>query len=181
MSKAGHHQVGTGARVALLMVCVALLALLISGCSGGGSDQKAQLETVGKFYAAQGALDLPALKAALYDPKNISGIATATVPPGAQKTEIAWKSVGDTVVITIPSQSTTLTASIAKSPPNAVLISDGSGQGQAQTLIMKKDGDVWKIDVAETEKASKAAAPSGQGAPSGQAPPSGGNPAPTKP
>ncbi len=96
------------------------------------------------------------MRAALYDPQDIAGLATATVPPDAQKAEVITKNVGDTIVITIPSQELTMTASIAKTPANAVLLA--APTGQSTTLIMKKDGNVWKIDVAETEKASAAAA-----------------------
>lgn len=161
MSKAGHHPVGKKALLSLLVVFAALLALLAVGCSGGapssgGSDSKAMAEAVGKFYAAQGALDIAGMKAALYDPTNISGIATATVPADAKKTEVAWKASGDTVIITVPSQELTLTVSAAATPANAVKVADPSGK--SETLIMKKDGSVWKIDVAETQKASAAAA-----------------------
>ncbi|MEI7814001.1 MAG: hypothetical protein WCJ13_04335 [Coriobacteriia bacterium] len=176
MSKAGRSQVGKKVLVSVLLICVALLAVFAAGCSkGGAGDQKAMVEAVAKFYAAQGALDLATMKATIYDPQNMSGIATATIPADAKKTEIVWKSVGDTVLITVPSQELTLTASVAKTPANAVLVADPSGQGE--TLIMKKDGGVWKIDFAETQKASaaKAAAPSPQSAPapSGQSAPSG--------
>jgi hypothetical protein len=173
MGETRHHRVARKALVSVLVICASLLAVIVVGCSGGGGDQKAMLETVGKFYAAQGALDLPAMKAAIYDPQNTSGIATATIPAGATKTEILWKSVGDNVIVTIPSQELTLTVSAAKSPANAVLVSDPSGQGE--TLIMKKDGGVWKIDFAETQKAiaAKAAAIPSQGVPSGQPAPSG--------
>jgi hypothetical protein len=160
MSKASHHPAGMKALVSLLVICAALLALLVVGCSGGasssGSDSKAMIETVGKFYAAQGALDLPGMRAALYDPTNVSGIATATVPPGSQKVEVNWKSVGDTVLITVPSRELTITVTAAKSPSNAVVLSDPNGQ--SETLIMKKDGKVWKIDVVESQKASAAKA-----------------------
>ncbi len=146
----------------LVVICLSLVALLVTGCSGGtsggaSSDQKAQLETVAKFYKAQGNLDIPGMRAALYDPKDAAGLATATVPPGAQKAEVISKSVGDTIVITIPSQELTMTASAAKTPVNAVVVS--APTGQSTTLIMKKDGSVWKIDVVETEKAN--AAPAG--------------------
>jgi hypothetical protein len=177
MNKSGHVRQtlkpGAKALVSLLAIFVLLLAILLAGCSGGtsaGSDQKAMMETVGKFYAAQGALDLAAMKAALYDPTNVSGIATATVPPGAQKTEVNWKNVGDTVVITAPSRELTLTVTALKTPANAVKIADPSGQGE--TLIMKKDGKVWKIDFVETQKASAASAPAQAPAPA---------PAPTAP
>lgn len=145
----------------LLVVCLSLVALFVTGCSGGGAtsasaDQKAMLESVAKFYKAQGALDLPGMRAALYDPQDVAKLATATVPADAQKAEVITKNVGDTIVITIPSQELTMTASIAKTPANAVLLADPTGQ--STTLIMKKDGNVWKIDVAETEKASAAAA-----------------------
>ena len=156
MGKSRHHQASRGARAVLLIVCVALFAMILAGCSSAGSDQKAMRETVGKFYAAQGALDLATIRASLYDPQNKSGLATATVPPGATKTDVTWKTVGDTVVVLIPSQELTLTVSTPKTPPNAVLLSDGSGQGQ--TLIMRKDGSAWKIDFEATEKAASQAA-----------------------
>lgn len=160
MSKAGHHPARKKALVSLLVICAALLALLGAGCSGGGSssssDPKAMREAIGKFYAAQGALDIEGMKAVIYDPTNTSGIATATVPPEAQKAEVNWKSVGETVLITVPSRDLTLTVAAAKSPENAVTLSDPSGQ--SETIIMKKDGGVWKIDVVETQKATAAKA-----------------------
>ncbi len=156
--------------LALLVICAALVALLVSGCSGGKStgasaDQKAMLDAVGKFYVAQASLDLAGMKAALYDPQDISGIATATVPPGATKAEVAAKPVGETVVITIPSQELTLTASVSTASVNAVKLSDPNGQ--SITLIMKKDGSAWKIDVAETQRVSaeQAGGAAGQSAP----------------
>jgi hypothetical protein len=159
-------RLGTVAKRTLvaLVVCLSLVALAITGCAGAKSsgvsaDQKAQLETVAKFYKAQGNLDIPGMRAALYDPKDVAGLATATVPPGAQKAEVVATNVGSTIVITIPSQELTMTASVPKTPANAVLVS--APTGQATTLIMKKDGNVWKIDVAETEKASAAAAAGG--------------------
>jgi hypothetical protein len=170
MDKARLNRLAKGTLV-LLVICLSLAALLVTGCSGGKSggatsDQKAQLETVAKFYKAQGNLDIPGMRAALYDPKDAAGLATATVPPGAQKAEVIAKSVGDTMVITIPSQELTMTASAAKTPANAVVVS--APTGQSTTLIMKKDGSVWKIDVVETEKANAAAA--GGGASGGTAP-----------
>ena len=83
----------------VLVMCLSLAALLVAGCSGGKSgsssaDQKAQMETVAKFYKAQGALDIKAMRAALYDPTDVAGLATATVPAGAQKTEVISKNVG---------------------------------------------------------------------------------------
>lgn len=185
MSTAGSTTAGrTKWVIALLMVGAALLVLLAAGCSsssstGGASagDQKAMLETVGKFYAAQGALDLPAVRETLYDPTDIAGLATATVPADATKTEITWKAEGDKVIIAVPSQELTLTASMAATPPNAVLVSDPSGQGNV--LVMKKEGSVWKIDVAETEKAA-AAAQTGAGGQGGTAP-QGEMPPPTTP
>jgi len=146
---------------ALLVACATLVALLAVGCSGGTtsggtSDEKAMREVIAKFYAAQGNLDLAGMKASIYDPQNIAGLATATVPPDAKKTEVTWKNVGDTVVISVPSQELTITVTSAKTPANAVTMT-GPG-GQSDILIMKKDGGVWKIDVAETEKARVARA-----------------------
>lgn len=165
----------TGARarvvVSLVVAAATLVALLAAGCTSGGAggsaaDQKAMREVVGKFYAAQGDLDIETMRASLYDPQNIAGLATATVPPEAQKTEVTWKNVGETVVIAVPSQELTLTVSAATSTPNAVTMT-GPG-GQSDTLIMKKDGGAWKIDVSETEKNRAAQTPQPQGAPSGQ-------------
>jgi hypothetical protein len=169
MNKSARHTPGKKV-LALLVICASLVALLVTGCSGGkssgaSSDQKAMLAAVGKFYAAQGALDLAGMKASLYDPQDISGIATATVPPGAKKAEVVVKPVDDTVVIAIPSQELTLTASVATASVNAVKLSDPNGQ--TITLIMKKDGSVWKIDVGETQKAGakQAGGAAGQSAP----------------
>jgi len=61
----------------------------------------------------------------------------------------------------VPSQELTLTASMAATPPNAVLVSDPSGQGNV--LVMRKEGSVWKIDVAATEKAAADAQSGGTG------------------
>ena len=175
MSGMGRTAIGARTVASLVVICATLLALFTVGCSGGAAggsaaDQKAMREAVAKFYRAQGDLDIAGMKASLYDPQNIAGLATATVPAEAKKTEVVVKPVGDTLIITVPSQELTLTLSAAASPANAVTMT-GPG-GQADTLIMKKDGGVWKIDVAETEKAREAQAPqpTGQGAPSGQAP-----------
>jgi hypothetical protein len=171
MNKAGRNRMAKRTLV-LLVMCLSLVALVVAGCSGGSSggvssDQKAQMETVAKFYKAQGALDITGMRASLYDPQDRAGLATATVPAGAQKTEVISKNEGSTMVITIPSQEITMTASVAKTPTNAILVSAPSGQ--ATTLIMKKDGGVWKIDVVETEKVNAAAAPAP--APSGSTAP----------
>ena len=173
MSGMGRTAVRVRMLMALVVACATLLALFAVGCSGGAgsaADQKAMREAVAKFYSSQGELDIEGMKASLYDPQNIAGLATATVPPEAQKTEVVVKSVGETIVISVPSQELTLTLSAAKTPPNAVTMS--APGGQTDTLIMKKDGGVWKIDVAETEKLRQAQAPqpTGQGAPSEQAP-----------
>jgi len=164
MNKAGLNRMAKKTLV-LLVVCLSLVALFVAGCSGkSGSataDQKAQLETVANFYKAQGALDLPKMKASLYDPQDVAGLATATVPAGAKKTEVIVKNVGNTIVIAIPSQELTMTASVSTSTVNGVWVSAPNGQGT--TLVMKKEANVWKIDVVETEKAGAAAAAGSSG------------------
>jgi hypothetical protein len=159
MNKAGLSRIAKKTLV-LLVVCLSLVALFVAGCSGksGGvtADQKAQMETVANFYKAQGALDITKMRASLYDPQDVAGLATATVPAGAQKAEVIATNVGDTIVISIPSQELTMTAAVATSTPNAIWVSAPNGQGT--TLVMKKDANVWKIDVVETEKVGAAAA-----------------------
>ena len=57
------------------------------------------LESVAKWYVAQGALDIAGFKAGIYDPEDILGVATMTAAPeGAQKSEVKWEWAGETVV-----------------------------------------------------------------------------------
>ena len=172
MSTVGRTTAGRTKLVALLMVGAALFALLAAGCSGGSgtktasaADQKAMLETVGKFYAAQATYDYPAMSGIIYDPQNRSGLATMTAPADAPKIKVVWKVDGDKLIIVAPSQessgsepsqASTLTAGIATGVSNAVSVTYPGGQ--SFTLIMTKDGGVWKIDYDATEKAAQAAA-----------------------
>ena len=92
----------------------------VSGCSGGRVVRRqcgpeGDARGVGKFYVAKVQPRSRRDEGGPLRPANIFGIATATVPPGAQKAEVAAKSVGETVVITIPSQELTLTASLRPS------------------------------------------------------------------
>ena len=54
----------------------------------------------------------------------------------------------------IPSEQTTLTLTASPEQVNVVLLKDALGQNG--TFVMKKDANVWKIDVAETQKVSAA-------------------------
>jgi len=146
-----------------LLACVLLLAGVAGGCksaSSGGEktaapDKKAMLEAVAKWYVAQGALDIAGFKAGIYDPENILGVATMTAAPaGAEKSEVKWVWQGETIVVTVPSEQSTITLVASPQQANVVLLKDALGQGG--TFVMKEDGGVWKIDVAETQKVSAA-------------------------
>jgi hypothetical protein len=148
-----------------LLACVLLLAGVAAGCksasttetSTGTTDKKAMLEAVAKWYTAQGALDLAGFKAGIYDPEDILGVATMTaIPEGAEKAEVKWSWAGEKIVLSIPTQETTITLAASPEQANVVLLVDANGQGG--TYVMKKDGAVWKIDVAETQKVGEAAA-----------------------
>lgn len=149
-----------------LLACVLLLAGIVAGCTQGGSgetgstvtdDQKAMLEAVAKWHVAQGAVDLAGYKAGVYDPEDILGIATMTTPPpDAEKYDVKWAWSGDKIVLSIPSESTTITLSAPADKPGVVSLMDTFGQ--SATYVMKKDGAVWKIDIAKTQEAAKAQA-----------------------
>ncbi len=147
-----------------LLACALLLAGVAGGCksaSSGGEktatpDKKAMLEAVAKWYVAQGALDIKGFKAGIYDPEDILGVATMTAAPeGAQKSEVKWEWAGETVVVTVPSEQSTITLTASPQQANVVLLKDALGQGG--TFVMKNDGGVWKIDVTETQKVSASA------------------------
>jgi hypothetical protein len=125
-------------------------------------DRKAMMESVAKWYVAEGAADLEGVRAGVYDPTNLLGLATATPPPAdVQTTTVIWKWEGDKILLAAPNnpQETTVTI-VASSTPDVVLIADELGQGGA--LIMKKVDGAWRIDVVETKKAAEAAAPPGE-------------------
>ena len=146
--------------VAALM-CAFALAALAGGCSKGSSsapsgDKKAMVEAVANWYAAQGNLDMAGFKAGIYDPDNVLGVATATAPPKtAKKAVVSWKWVGDNVIISMPSQQSTLTIGVSTTAADTVTLKDSTGQ--AGTFVMKNVGGVWKIDVNATQKAANAA------------------------
>ena len=77
--------------------------------------------------------------------------------------------MGETVVIAIPSQELTLTASVAATA-RPTRSSSRTRTARRITLIMKKDGSVWKIDVAETERPSAAASRRQRGSGAARAP-----------
>jgi len=150
----------TGWQLALL-AAVLMLAGIVAGCASGSgasdpsTDKKAMLESVAKWYTAQGSLDMVAFKAGIYDPQDILGVATMTAaPPGASKAEVKWNWSGETILVTVPSEQSTITLSVDAAKPTTVQLKDATGQGGV--FIMKKVDNVWKIDVAETQKASAA-------------------------
>ena len=113
------------------------------------------LEAVAKWYVAQGALDMAGFKAGIYDPEDILGVATMTAAPeGAEKSEVKWEWAGETIVVTVPSEQSTITLTASPEQANVVLLKDAIGQDG--TFVMKNDNGVWKIDVAETQKVSDA-------------------------
>jgi hypothetical protein len=150
-----------------LLACVLLLAGVAAGCKSASTsstasqaDKKPMIESVAKFFVAQGALDIPGIKAGIYDPENIWGVATMTAAPaGMQKATITWVWEGDKIVLTAPSEAGTATLSASPTQANVVLLTVPQG-GQGQTFVMKKDGGVWKIDVTETMKVAPGASTS---------------------
>ena len=87
-----------------LLACALLLAGVAAGCKSASNtatptaapaEKKAMLESVAKWYVAQGALDMKGFKDGVYDPQNILGVATMTAAPeGAQKSDVKWSWVG---------------------------------------------------------------------------------------
>lgn len=152
-----------------VLACVLLLAGIVVGCKPAAQDEKkAMIESVAKWYAAQGALDIVGFKAGIYDPTDILKVATMTAAPeGAKKSEVKWEWVGETIVVTVPSEQSTVTLSASPEQANVVLLKDALGE--AGTLIMKKVDGSWKIDIAETQKISAASA-AGSSAPATPAP-----------
>ena len=151
-----------------LLACALMLAGVAAGCKSatpGASpdDKKVMLESVAKWYVAQGALDIAGFKAGIYDPTDTLGVATMTAAPeGATKSEVKWAWNGDKIVVTVPSAPSTITLSASPNQANIVLLEDQTGQGG--TFVMKKVDNAWKIDVVETQKvtdAENAAPPSG--------------------
>ncbi len=156
------------ARLVVAAVMLALVAVLALGAcaksttsAASPEDKKAMMESVAKWNVAQGAVDLPALKALIYDPKNELGLATATPPADAQKVKVAWKWAGEKIVMTAPDSPEIATMTIA--PPtstvNAVLMDGADGSPPLAFVMTKVDG-IWKIDVPATLKAAAASAPS---------------------
>jgi hypothetical protein len=157
------------ARLVLAAVMLALTAVVgLSACAKGAvpttsqvsaQDRKTMMESVAKWYVAQGAADLGGIRAAVYDPTNILGLATATpLPSEVETVTIVWKWVGNKIALTIPGMPEEPTMTVAASPttPTVVEIDDGTGLNGA--LYMKKVDGVWKIDITETQKALDAAA-----------------------
>ncbi|NTU71820.1 MAG: hypothetical protein HGB10_08390 [Coriobacteriia bacterium] len=134
------------------LVCVLLIAGVATGCKPSETDQKkAMLESVAKWYVAQGALDMAAFKAGIYDPDDILGVATMTAaPPGAVKTEVSYAWAGDSIMMTVPSEGSTLTLTASPNQANVVLLKDAAGSNG--TFVMKDVDGVWKIDVAATQE-----------------------------
>ena len=165
MSEQNSNQRPT-ARLAIAIAMLAFVALLALGACAKSStptvsaqDKKAMMETVAKWNVAQGAVDIPGLKALVYDPKDELGLATATPPADAEKVKVAWKWDGDKILMTAPDvpDITTMTIAPATSTPNAVLMEGGNGTPPLSFVMKKVDG-VWKIDVPETLKLAAASA-----------------------
>jgi hypothetical protein len=145
------------------VICVLAAVLVASGCSAASTsvdptqDRKAMMETAANWYVALGAQDLNGKKAAVYDPGNILGYATATpAPASAPRTAIAWRWDGDNIVMSSPSKDSTVTITNSAATPNNVELYSAGGTGG--TLVMTKIDGKWKIDAAATQKASDAAA-----------------------
>jgi len=162
------------ARIIAVFACGLLLFGVMAGCKTTSSkltaDQRAMLEAIGKWYVAQGQLDIKGFKAGIHDPEDILGVATATAPPeGATKTEVKWKWAGDTIVIDVPSQQSSVTVSASKTTPNLIEVKDSTG-GTA-VYVMTKIGGTWKLDVSKTKKAAESTPAGSPGAPPANEPP----------
>lgn len=146
-----------------LLVCALLFVGIAAGCKVAPDEKKVMLESVAKWYVAQGSLDIAAFKAGIYDPTDSLGVATmTTAPEGATKSEVKWVWTGDKIVVTVPSAPSTITLSASPNQANVILLQDQLGQDG--TFVMKKIDNVWKIDVVETQKLTDAAAAGSVGA-----------------
>ena len=153
------------ARLVVAAVMLSLVGVLgLAACAQSSNsaastqqDHQAMMETVAKWYVAEGAANLDGIKAAVYDPTAILGLATATPPPADQPTTtVVWKWVGEKIVLTVPKSPEEPTVTVvASATPDVVLLSDATGAGG--TLYMRKVNGVWKIDVLATQKAAEAA------------------------
>lgn len=157
--------------MAIVLAAALVLAFAVTGCKPAApkttldDSQKSMLESVAKWYEAQGKLDVKGYKAGIYDPDNILGVATMTAPPkDAKETTVTWTWQGDNVIINIPAQAATITVSASPTAKNTVLLASGAGGG-SDSIVMTQVAGVWKIDVNATQKAAAAAA--GQQAPGG--------------
>ena len=163
MNKAGKSTAGVRAIAVVAAICALVIAVGLGGCSKGSStaavskDPKGMLDAVGKWYVAQGQLDMTGFKAGIYDPDNVLGVATATAAPkGIAKENTTYTWVGNSIVIVMPSQHATVTATPSKTQANKVDLADSTGRGGS--FIMKNVDGVWKIDVNETQKIAASAA-----------------------
>jgi hypothetical protein len=125
-------------------------------------DRKAMVESVAKWYVAQGAADINGIRAGVYDPANLLGLATATPPAGVERLTVVWKWTGDKIVLTIPSRPDEPTTTVAASPTTPTVVQIDDGTGFSGTLYMTKVDGVWKIDAGETVKAADAAGAQGE-------------------
>src|SRR5450759_1219914 len=109
-----------------------VVALLATGCSAASKsvdptqDRKAMMEIAANWYVASyGTLDLNGVKATVYDPGNILGLATATpVPASEPRTAISWRWDGSNIVMSAPSQDTTITLTNSAATPKNVDLRD---------------------------------------------------------
>lgn len=152
--------------LAVLLAAMLVIALAVTGCNKPSTktsideNQKQMIESVAKWYVAQGKLDVKGYKAGIYDPDNILGVATMTAPPkGAKETTVTYAWSGDNAIISIPGQNATITVSASPTSKTTVLLSSGGGSG-SDSIVMTQVAGVWKIDVNATQKAAAAAAAS---------------------
>jgi hypothetical protein len=148
------------------------LALMVTGCSANSSgakksdpkaDRKAMMETVAKFYVAQGAQDLKGIKSAIHDPDNIMELPTETPPAtDAETTTIKWQWNGDKITLQSESEEATYTLSSSEASPNVVKLTDATGETLGELVMTQKNG-AWLIDVAAVKKAAEDAANSPEG------------------
>lgn len=149
--------------LAVLLATALVFAFAVTGCKSAAKStltdqQKSMIESVAKWYEAQGKLDVKGYKAGIYDPDDILGVATMTAPPkGATETTVTWSWQGDNVVILIPSQAATITVAVSPTSANTVLLTSGAGSG-SDSIVMTDVAGVWKIDVNATQQAAAAAA-----------------------
>jgi hypothetical protein len=164
----------TGSSKVLASLALAFLiaaALMVAGCSTTSAskpvdpkaERKAMMETVAKYYVAQGAMDLDTVRTLVHDPDNIMELPTSTPTPAeGETTTVRWAWNGDMIVLNAESDAATFTLSSTEASPNVVKLSDSTGENLGELVVKKVDG-VWRIDVAAVQKAAEEQANSPEG------------------